>query len=170
MNSNAVFLRLFRRPRRDSCSDRGLEAAPTGGSRVLPLDSSKIVQDLTLVPTRFDGLDQMGTPIIRPRRTPCYFCMKCPPVCPSGALQRSTLLKEEVGMGLAGIDTKACLAWQGTLCRSCYDDCPIFVGALRMDDKLQAGGGQNPCVGCGICEHVCPVEPAAIVVQPGGRR
>lgn len=118
----------------------------------------------------FDGLEQMGTPLIRPRLKPCYLCLKCPPVCPSGALQRTTQRKEEVRMGTAVIDTKTCLAWQGTLCRSCYDECPIFDLALRMDDQLQPVVEPTRCVGCGICEHVCPAEPAAIVVRPGGRR
>ncbi len=116
----------------------------------------------------FDGLDHMGTPIIRPRTTPCYLCMKCPPVCPSGALTRTLRRKEEVRMGRAVINTKGCLAWQGTLCRSCYDDCPIFDSALRMDDQLQPVVDASRCVGCGICEHVCPADPAAIRVEPGG--
>lgn len=118
----------------------------------------------------FDGLEHMGTPIIHPRTTPCYLCLKCPPVCPSGALRRTLRRQEEVGMGTAVIDSTLCLAWQGTLCRSCYDDCPIFDGALRMDDQLQPVVDSARCVGCGICEHVCPAEPAAIRVRPGVRR
>jgi len=114
-----------------------------------------------------DGIEIMGTPIIRPRRTPCYLCMKCPPVCPSGALKRSLQKKEDVTMGIAVIDTKTCLAWQGTICRSCYDDCPILNEAITMDDKLQPVVHKNKCTGCGICENVCPADPAAIVVQTG---
>jgi ferredoxin len=116
-----------------------------------------------------DGIEVMGTPIIRPRKTPCYLCMKCPPVCPSGALKRTLRKKEEVRMGTAVIDTKACLAWQGILCRSCFDDCPIYDEAIKMDEKLQPVVAKDKCVGCGICENVCPVDPAAIVIQPGGK-
>ena len=64
-------------------------------------------------------------------------------------------------MGTAVIDTKTCLAWQGTLCRSCFDDCPIFDEAIKMDDKLQPVVDRKKCVGCGICENVCPLETKA---------
>ncbi len=101
----------------------------------------------------------MGTPVIRPRKVPCYLCMKCPPVCPSGALKRTLTKKEEVRMGTAVIDTKTCLAWQGTLCRSCFDDCPIFDEAIKMDDKLQPVVVKDKCIGCGVCENVCPADP-----------
>jgi len=70
-------------------------------------------------------------------------------------------------MGSAEIDKKTCLAWQGTLCRSCYDDCPIFDEAVKMDDKLQPVVDKKKCVGCGICENVCPADPAAVVVYAG---
>jgi MauM/NapG family ferredoxin protein len=116
-----------------------------------------------------DGLEIMGTPVIRPRKAPCYLCMKCPPVCPSGALKRTLAKKEEVRMGIAAVDKKTCLAWQGTLCRSCFDECPFFDIAIRLDDKLQPIVDRTKCVGCGICEGVCPADPAAIAVTPGER-
>jgi MauM/NapG family ferredoxin protein len=113
-----------------------------------------------------DGLLLMGTPVIRARRKPCYLCMKCPAVCPSGALKRTTREKETVRMGTAVVDRKQCLSWQGTLCRSCYDDCPLYNEALVMDAELRPVVDEKKCVGCGICENVCPLEPAAIVVKP----
>ena len=116
-----------------------------------------------------DGIAVMGTPIIQARRTPCYLCMKCPPVCPSGALKRTLREKEAVRMGAAVINKKECLAWQGTLCRSCYDDCPLYNEALTMDTELRPVVNEKKCVGCGICENVCPVESTAILVNPGCR-
>ncbi|MDH4164005.1 MAG: 4Fe-4S dicluster domain-containing protein [Nitrospirota bacterium] len=116
-----------------------------------------------------DGPVMMGTPVIVPRSKPCYLCMKCPPVCPSGALRREMKRKEDVRMGIAKIDDKECLAWQGTLCRSCYDDCPLFGEAIVMDKELRPVVDEKKCVGCGICENVCPVEEPTIKVRPGGR-
>jgi MauM/NapG family ferredoxin protein len=117
-----------------------------------------------------DGFLLMGTPVIRARQRPCYLCMKCPAVCPSGALKRSTRDRESVRMGTAAVDRKECLAWQGTLCRSCYDDCPIYNEALAMDNELRPVVNEKKCVGCGICENVCPLEDPAIVVKAGSAR
>jgi formate hydrogenlyase subunit 6/NADH:ubiquinone oxidoreductase subunit I len=91
--------------------------------------------------------------------------MKCPAVCPSGALKRNLREKESVRMGTAVITKKECLAWEGTLCRSCYDDCPLFNEALVMDNELRPVVNEKKCVGCGVCENVCPLENPAIVVK-----
>lgn len=122
------------------------------------------------VASLMDGLTIMGTPFIRARDIPCYLCMKCPPVCPSGALDRRLKNKHDVRMGTARINKKECLAWQGTLCRSCYQSCPIFDEAIKMDNELRPVVDTKKCAGCGICENVCPVEPAAIIIEPGNKK
>ncbi len=114
-----------------------------------------------------DGLILMGTPSIKAREVPCYLCMKCPPACPSGALNPNLKNKLDVRMGIAVIQKNACLAWQWTLCRSCYQNCPIFDEAIKMDTELRPVVDAAKCVGCGICENVCPVDPAAIKVRTG---
>ncbi|MGO9377649.1 MAG: 4Fe-4S dicluster domain-containing protein [Dissulfurispiraceae bacterium] len=116
------------------------------------------------VATFLDGLVMMGTPYIKARDIPCYVCMKCPPVCPSGALNRK-LQKKDVLMGTASLDRKTCLPWQGTLCRSCYENCPVFDEAIVMDDELRPVINEKKCIGCGICENVCPVDPTAVTVK-----
>ncbi len=113
-----------------------------------------------------DGFSMMGTPYIKPRDVPCYACMKCPPVCPSGALNRDLRQKQDIRMGTAFINKRTCLPWQGTLCRSCYENCPIFDEAIVMDEELRPVVDEKKCIGCGICENVCPVDQAAIIVRP----
>lgn len=107
-----------------------------------------------------------NTPHIRPRAIPCWLCMKCPPVCPSGAL-RPVQAMQEADMGMAVLLKSKCHNWVGeVLCRTCYDKCPLRGTAIILE------GGDIPavadsCVGCGVCEHVCPVD--AIIVRPGTR-
>ncbi len=57
------------------------------------------------------------------------------------------------------------------LCDLCVRECPI-KGAITMetlsaapDDKRKTPVVHAACVGCGLCEMVCPAEPAAIVVD-----
>ncbi len=57
------------------------------------------------------------------------------------------------------------------LCDLCVRECPV-KGAIELR-PLKAEDGSTrmapvvlePCVGCGVCEMVCPAEPAAIVVD-----
>jgi ferredoxin-type protein NapG len=57
------------------------------------------------------------------------------------------------------------------LCDLCVRQCPI-KGAIELvpvtddkDDKRRAPKVTEACVGCGVCEMICPVDPAAIVVD-----
>ena len=53
------------------------------------------------------------------------------------------------------------------VCDLCVRQCPI-EGAIKLE-ALDKGGFtpviQKECVGCGVCEMICPAEPAAIVVD-----
>jgi len=116
-------------------------------------------------------LNGAGLPYIDARTKPCDpSCRKCPTVCPTGAL---TLAPDEpIFMGTAEVDHETCLAWQGTLCRSCFAACPLQGKALKLDERASVWRpvvDPRHCVGCGICEHVCPAESAAIRIRPLNR-
>ena len=103
-----------------------------------------------------------GTPEINPKESPCYLCMRCSAICPSDALHDIPI--EEVNMGFAELNRDKCYTWTGTLlCRSCYERCPIKWRAMRLD-KGEYPVITEECAGCGLCEHVCPVD--AIVITP----
>ena len=105
----------------------------------------------------------IGLPVIHPREIPCYLCMICPDVCPTGALE--PVAKEDVTMGVAVVNTETCYAHLGILCRSCVDACPYQGTAIRQDMNLYPIVDPDTCVGCGLCVPVCPAEPEAIVVR-----
>lgn len=106
-----------------------------------------------------------GTPYILDMRDfPCTLCMKCPEVCPTGAL--SPIKIDEVEMGMALIDYSICLGWNGDVCLSCSKACPL---GERVFDFYHGEWGNQPyinerCVGCGMCVKYCPVGGSAIVV------
>ncbi len=107
----------------------------------------------------------MGTPLIFPREVPCYVCMKCPPVCPTGALKNDVVNKEDVRMGIAVINEETCLPYIGIICRACFENCPIFREAIILEDEMYPKVIKEKCIGCGICEKVCPIEGSAIIIE-----
>ena len=72
-------------------------------------------------------------------------------------------------MGRAVIDHNQCLGWaHGKLCLVCKEQCPQH--AIDSDAQNRPSVQKKKCVGCGGCENACPVDPAAIKVQPQARR
>lgn len=132
----------------------------------------------------------IGTPFFIPRNEPCHMCtdVPCVPVCPTGALDIDKLIPEEKvssaknmdvnlsDMGLAVIDEKSCIAFWGIQCDACYRACPLIDEAISLDFERNERTGKhaflkpviNPdvCTGCGMCEHACVTEKAAIFVLP----
>lgn len=60
------------------------------------------------------------------------------------------------------------------LCDLCVQACPI-KGAITLETgPAKDGNGirgipvvHEPCVGCGVCEMICPTEPTSIEIMPG---
>ena len=107
----------------------------------------------------------IGTPYIVPREAACDLCRECIAVCTSGALR--LVEKQNVRMGLAEINQDTCLAWLGDECKLCYTSCPFYNQAIKLKEHKRPVVDKSVCVGCGICEHVCVVEPAAIKIRAG---
>ena len=144
----------------------------------------------TLMLATVDDHTAIGTPYFKPREVPCYMCVDvpCVPVCPSGALDVKTLAKKGNGaeqekpdinkarMGVAVIDRDACLAFWGIQCDACYRACPLIGQAITLEFRRNERTGKHAfaepvvhrdvCTGCGLCEHACITEKAAIFVLP----
>ena len=57
-----------------------------------------------------------------------------------------------------------CLNWieSGTMCMTCYDRCPLRGEGMVLDMGYVPAVGES-CVGCGMCEYVCPKNAVAVV-------
>ncbi len=127
----------------------------------------------------------IGTPYFKPREIPCYMCTDypCTEACPSGALDLKELTKDadkpdinNSQMGLAVIHKETCIAFWGIQCDACYRACPLMDEAISLViDKSEVTGkhanfkpiiNSDVCTGCGMCEHACIVEKAAIFILP----
>ena len=102
-------------------------------------------------------------------------CTRCSEVCPAGAIK--LIDKEEksgIQIGHAVVYPDFCLSALGeNECGSCARHCP--VGAIEMvpsdpEDDLSPSVpavNENACIGCGACEHLCPVRPLSAIHVEG---
>lgn len=125
-----------------------------------------------LQPALFEsGVDGLWTPITNAQAGYCEFeCNKCTQVCPTGAIEKLTLKeKKEFKMGTAVVDRNRCYTYaDGYNCAVCEEHCPVPDKAIRFrevptwnfEGKLvnvkQIYIVPDNCIGCGICENVCP--------------
>lgn len=104
-----------------------------------------------------------GTPWVDSSSSPCFLCMKCGNACPSGALKPVT--QDKANMGLAVLDRDSCFTWGGVvLCRTCYEKCPLRGKALVLQNGINPVITES-CVGCGVCEFVCPRKAVTTVPE-----
>ncbi len=130
------------------------------------------------------GLEGIFTPRLIGRLGYCeYNCTLCGQVCPTGAIRKiSTMDKHSVVIGHAFFDKNRCLPYASAIpCIVCEEHCPTPIKAIqfREVDVENGQGGrvrlrqpfvvENLCIGCGICEHKCPIQgEAAIRVTSAG--
>ena len=101
-------------------------------------------------------------------------CNLCGQVCPTGAIRNLSLREKNFAkMGGASIDRERCIPWKiGEPCLACDEICPYDSIDIKMvEDEvgavLRPFVEEEKCMGCGLCERVCPVEgESAIVVSP----
>lgn len=118
------------------------------------------VSAIVHAPARFR--EAAGTPMIDLQSSACIMCEDTPCItaCKPGVLRADQPRK----MGVAWIQTMACLAHTGSFCSVCSERCPV-PGAI----EVKAGKPrirEDLCTGCGVCAGVCPAPTNAIVVMP----
>ncbi len=141
-----------------------------------------------LQPALFEsGIEGLWTPILNMKLGYCELnCTMCSQVCPTGAIQRITI-EEKTGvgasaekgpirLGTAFYDHGRCLPWSmETPCVVCEEVCPTSPKAIYSREVTITKRDGNPitlrrpyvdpalCIGCGICEHECPVTDEAAI-------
>ena len=142
------------------------------------------------------GLEGLWTPVMDMRIGFCQLnCVLCSEVCPTGAIQKISIEKKvgvgkyaadgPVSVGTAFFNRGRCLPWaMETPCVVCEEVCPVSPKAIgTYDEQIKRWDGtmvtlnkpyMRPelCIGCGICEHECPVmdEKAVYVTAIGETR
>jgi polyferredoxin/formate hydrogenlyase subunit 6/NADH:ubiquinone oxidoreductase subunit I len=150
-----------------------------------------------LQPAMFEaGIEGLWTPIMISKMGWCeYNCTLCSQVCPTGAI-REISIAEKLGVGpyekqgpiktgTAFYNHGRCLPWSmDTACVVCEEVCPtspkaIFTRNVTVTDRWgkplelkRPYIDPEKCIGCGICEHECPVkdDPAIYVTAIGETR
>ena len=119
------------------------------------------------------GLEGLWTPRIVPGLGYCdYTCNLCGQICPTEAIEPLPLeTKQQTKTGLAAFDTTRCIPYAyGRDCMVCEEHCPVPDKAIYFQEVeiLDRDGvplkikqphvDPDLCIGCGVCENVCPYQ------------
>lgn len=121
------------------------------------------------------GFAGLWTPVLVPRIGECtQNCNLCSQVCSSQAIQPFEIPeKSYIYIGRAVIDRSQCIAWNSDRkCLVCDEHCSYHAVYWRdVDGVRRPFVDEYKCVGCGICENACPIQPhSAIRVYSFGDR
>ena len=105
-------------------------------------------------PGIIERLPDNGLPYLSFEQAGCTFCGDCVDACP---VETAPALR----IGLASLETTACMAWNGTVCTSCRYACD--QQAIRVDLRGRPGVDGGTCNGCGACVGVCPTQALTVV-------
>ncbi len=113
------------------------------------------------------GLEGFWTPVLVPRMGECApDCTACGQVCPTQAIQPFTAEEKAwLYIGTAVIDRSLCLVWSAQKqCLVCDEVCNYRAIEWQIIDGVAYPiVNDQICVGCGLCEIHCPVQPQAAI-------
>ena len=93
----------------------------------------------------------------------CNFdCRGCGQICPTGAILPIEIEEKQITqLGKAVFVKENCVVYtDGTDCGACSEHCPTkAVNMIPYEGKLLIPEvDQSICIGCGACEHPCPID------------
>lgn len=113
------------------------------------------------------GIEGFWTPILIPRIGCCTEqCNACGAVCPTDAIEPFEIAeKKRIFIGTAVIERDHCIAWNADRqCLVCDEYCSYAAIQWKTVDGFKRPFvDEKKCVGCGICEFACPIQPVAAI-------
>jgi len=113
------------------------------------------------------GFAGLWTPVLVPKIGECtQNCNLCSQVCSSQAIQPFEIAeKPHIYIGRAIIDRSSCIVWNSDRkCLVCDEHCSYHAVYWKEVDGIRRPFvDEHKCVGCGICENACPIQPVAAI-------